>query len=75
MAEAGSAEVVHQPHLVGDADWLFLVLQAVARADFDQADLFGQAHMTSRVTVIAVVWVSVENRCASFPSYGVVFGA
>ncbi|MNZ95338.1 hypothetical protein D3C78_1144840 [compost metagenome] len=44
IAEAGGGQVVHQAHLVGDADGLLLVLQAVARADFDQADLAGNVH-------------------------------
>lgn len=42
--ETGGAQVVDQTHLVGDADRLFLVLQAVARADFDQADVLGQGN-------------------------------
>ena len=45
IAEASGTQVVDQTHLVGDADRLFLVLQAVARADFDQAYLSRQIHM------------------------------
>jgi hypothetical protein len=41
IAQACGSQVIDQTHLVGDADGLFLVLQTVAGADFDQADLFG----------------------------------
>src|SRR3990167_1444432 len=41
IAESCGRQVVYQAHLVGHADRLFLVLQTVARADFDQAHLFG----------------------------------
>src|SRR5690606_9563827 len=44
VAQAGCSQVVAQAHLVGHADRLFLVLQAIARADFDQADVLRQVH-------------------------------
>ncbi|MCY1549821.1 hypothetical protein D9M68_860200 [compost metagenome] len=53
IVQAGGGQVVDQAHLVRHADWLFLVLQAVARADFDQADLFGQTHTVISLVAIA----------------------
>ncbi|MNK91997.1 hypothetical protein D3C87_1121150 [compost metagenome] len=44
IAKAGGAERIDQLHLVGDADRLGFVLQAIARADFDQAYLGGEGH-------------------------------
>ncbi|MNR54541.1 hypothetical protein D3C85_1747470 [compost metagenome] len=42
IGQACRTQVIDQTHLVGDADGLGFVLQAVARADFDQADFFRQ---------------------------------
>ncbi|MNZ36198.1 hypothetical protein D3C78_536120 [compost metagenome] len=44
VGQPGVGKVVDQAHLVRDTDGLGFVLQAVARADFDQADFFGQRH-------------------------------
>ncbi|PRD21143.1 UNVERIFIED_CONTAM: pilT [Trichonephila clavipes] len=68
IAQAGGAQVIDQAYLVGDADRLFLVLQAVARADFDQAHGVGQVHRFSSSVSGCNAWGGHRFSCP--PRYG-----
>ena len=63
VAQAGGAQLIDQAHLVGDADRLLLVLQAVARADFDQAHGVGQVHRVSSSVSGCKAWGGHRFSC------------
>ncbi|MCY1421143.1 hypothetical protein D9M71_367890 [compost metagenome] len=52
IAEPGCGQCIDQLHLVGNTDGLGFVLQAVARADFDNAYVGGEGHGLRPVLIV-----------------------